>query len=52
MRSTAQAPVQVIPSGIHCSDLLLENGTVNEGVQTVINNEVAQIKAWVEEYYK
>ncbi|KAL1852283.1 hypothetical protein Plec18170_006009 [Paecilomyces lecythidis] len=52
LRSTAQAPVQVIPSGIHCSDLLLENGAVNEGVQTVINNEVAQIKAWVEEYYK
>jgi hypothetical protein len=29
----------------------LKNGAVNAGVQTVIDNEIAQIKAWVEEYY-
>lgn len=48
---TATTPVQVIPDGIHCSDMLASNGAVNEGVQTVIDNEVAQIKAWVEEFY-
>lgn len=51
LNSTAEHPVQVIPGGVHCYDLILENGVVNEGVQTVIDNEIAQIKKWVEEYY-
>jgi hypothetical protein len=52
LTSTAGAPLQVIPDGIHCSDLILKNGAANAGVQIVINNEVAQIKAWVNEYYE
>ncbi|TVY33265.1 putative extracellular serine carboxypeptidase [Lachnellula subtilissima] len=52
LASTEQHPVQVIPSGIHCSDLRLKNGQVNAGVQQVIDNEVAQIVKWVEEYPK
>ncbi|KAJ5570136.1 uncharacterized protein N7459_009566 [Penicillium hispanicum] len=52
LESRASAPVHIIPDGIHCSDLLLKNGAVNEGVQKVIDAEVAQIKAWVDEYYK
>jgi hypothetical protein len=51
LRSTPQAPVQVIPGGVHCYDLILENAVENEGVQKVVNNEVAQINAWVDEYY-
>lgn len=42
----------MIPDGIHCSDLLLANGWANEGVQQVIDTEVAHIKAWVAEYYQ
>jgi hypothetical protein len=49
--STKEAPVQIIPGGFHCSDLRVSNGVANEGVMQVIDNEVAQIKAWVEEYY-
>ena len=49
--STTQHPLQIIPGGFHCSDSILRNGAVNEGVQTVIDNEVKQIVAWVEEYY-
>ncbi|GIC84418.1 putative serine peptidase [Aspergillus udagawae] len=52
LQSTEKAPVQVIPGGFHCSDLRLRNGAVNAGVQKVIDNEVAQIKAWVAEYPK
>lgn len=52
LASTASVPLQIIPGGFHCSDLILENGVVNEGVQRVIDNEVAQIKKWVGEYYK
>lgn len=52
LNSTAQHPLQIIPGGFHCSDLILKNGAVNEGVQTVIDNEIAQIVAWVEGYYK
>lgn len=49
---TPEAPVQVIPGGFHCSDMIAKNGVVNAGVQEVIDNEVAQIKTWVDEYYE
>ena len=52
LQSTASAPVQVIPGGFHCSDLILRNGAANEGAQKVIDAEVAQIKKWVKEYYR
>ncbi|KUI61468.1 putative serine protease EDA2 [Cytospora mali] len=48
---TADAPVQVIPDGIHCSDMIAENGVVNAGVQAAIDNEISVISNWVEEYY-
>jgi len=48
---TPEAPLQVIPGGIHCSDLIAANGAVNAGVQTVIDNEVAVVKGWVDEFY-
>lgn len=48
---TADAPVAVIPDGIHCSDMLAENGAVNAGVQAVIDQAVAQIKTWTDEFY-
>jgi hypothetical protein len=51
LNSTSEAPVNIIPAGIHCSDLLAENGEVNAGVQAVIDNEISVIKAWVQEYY-
>jgi hypothetical protein len=50
--STPQHPLQIIPGGFHCSDLRLKNGAFNAGVQQVIDNEVAQIVAWVAEYPK
>lgn len=51
LQSTAQQPLQVIPGGIHCSDLIYENAEANAGVLEVINNEVAIVKGWVEEFY-
>ena len=41
--STTQHPLQIIPGGFHCSDLRLMNAHVNAGVQTVVDNEVAQV---------
>ncbi|KAJ5390371.1 uncharacterized protein N7496_001439 [Penicillium cataractarum] len=52
LESRESAPLNVIPGGFHCSDLIVKNGAVNEGVQKIIDAEVAQIKTWVEEYYK
>ena len=48
---TDDAPVLVIPGGIHCSDMIAENGVVNAGAQEVIDTEIAVITGWVEEYY-
>lgn len=52
LASTPKAPVQIIPGGFHCSDLIARNGLVNDGVQTVIDNEIKQIVEWVKEYPK
>lgn len=49
--STVEAPIHIVPDGVHCYDLLAENGQVNAGVQAVIDAETAQIKAWVAEFY-
>ncbi|KAH8423270.1 putative serine peptidase [Aspergillus melleus] len=51
LKSTAAAPVQVIPGGFHCSDLYMTSYAANDGVRKVVDNEVAQIKAWIGEYY-
>lgn len=48
--STPEHPLRIIPGGFHCSGLMMENGAANAEVQTVIDNEIAQIKAWVAEY--
>ncbi|KAI9927094.1 hypothetical protein MW887_003477 [Aspergillus wentii] len=50
--STPNEPVQIIPGGFHCSDLYIKDATANAGVKKVVDTEVAQIKAWVDEYYK
>ncbi|EPS30153.1 hypothetical protein POX_b02836 [Penicillium oxalicum] len=52
LKSRPSAPLNIIPGGFHCSDLILKNGAANAGVQKVIDAEVAQIKTWVAEYYK
>ena len=51
LQSTPQHPVNLIPSGIHCSDLLLRNAQANEGVQNVVDIETKQIVEWVSEFY-
>jgi hypothetical protein len=48
--SSPDAPVQLIPDGFHCSDMLAHNGIANAGVQLVIDREIAQIKTWVAEW--
>lgn len=49
--STKEAPLNMIPGGIHCSDLIASNGVANRGVQEVIDNEISVIKGWVEDFY-
>jgi len=52
LQSTAENPVFNIPDGVHCSDLIIENGVVNAGVQAVIDAEVKQVVAWINEFPK
>ncbi|CAK7227153.1 hypothetical protein SCUCBS95973_006446 [Sporothrix curviconia] len=49
--STADVPVNVIPGGIHCSDLIYKNALANAGVMAVVQDEIATIKGWVEDFY-
>lgn len=50
MQSTAEHPVVIVPGGFHTSDLLIENGEVNAGVQAAIDAVIAQMKTWVAEW--
>lgn len=43
LESTVDVPVNVIPGGIHCYDLIIRNGVVDEGVRKVIDAETRQI---------
>jgi hypothetical protein len=52
LASTPEAPVNVIPGGVHCSDLIYANAKANAGVMAVVKDEIAVIKGWVEDFYK
>lgn len=51
-RGDKDRPVMVIPKASHCSDLIMKNAAVNEGVRKVVDAEVAKMKEWVAEFYK
>jgi hypothetical protein len=42
--------VNVVPGGFHCSDLSIKNGDVNAGAAAVQKAEIAQIKAFVQQW--
>lgn len=50
LKSTPQAPVNIVPGGFHTSDLITMNGKVNPGCKAVIDAEIAQLQAWVAEW--
>lgn len=50
--STKKVPVEVLPAGIHCSDLRRRNWDANAKVQASINRVVAQMVEWVGEFPK
>lgn len=51
-KGTPNQPINQIPGGFHCSDLILRNAVSNAGAQNVVDIEVKQIKAWVDEFYQ
>lgn len=50
LKSTSQVPVNVVPGGFHTSDLVTRNGATNAGCQAVIDKEIAQLEAWVNQW--
>lgn len=50
LQSTKQVPVHIVPGGFHTSDLVTRNGAVNASAKAVIDAEVAQLVAWVNEW--
>ncbi|KAI1399038.1 peptidase S28, partial [Hypoxylon fuscum] len=51
LESTAALPVRVVEKGTHCSDLYGQNWAVNPGVKAIADEEVANMAAWVQEFY-
>ncbi|KAK3395055.1 peptidase S28 [Podospora didyma] len=52
LQSTEQVPVRVIPGGMHCSDLYGPNWAVNAGAKKVADDQVANMKTWIAEFYE
>ena len=52
LQSTAQVPVEVLPAGIHCSDLRRRNWDANAKVAASINRVVKQMVEWVGQHPK
>ncbi|KAH8588627.1 serine carboxypeptidase S28-domain-containing protein [Bisporella sp. PMI_857] len=52
LASTPQHPVNFIPKGIHCNDLIIRNAVADPGTQKAVDIEVKQIVDWVAEYYQ
>ncbi len=52
LESTPEAPVILIPDGIHCADILTGIGLEDPRVAEIQQNEVATIKRWVDEFYQ
>jgi hypothetical protein len=50
LQSTEQTPVLIVPGGFHVSDMVTQNGVVNDAVQAVIDQEVKQLVEWVGEW--
>jgi hypothetical protein len=50
--STAAVPIFEVPGGFHTTDLVTQNGVVNEGCAAVQKAAVGQIVEWVGEYPK
>lgn len=50
--STPEAPVYMIPGGIHCTDLIYKNAEDNDDLMAIVQEEVATMKGWVDEFYK
>ncbi|KAK1982254.1 serine carboxypeptidase S28 [Colletotrichum cereale] len=51
LQSRPGAPVHLIPGSRHCNDLLLKNADANADVKAAVTAEVAQLKAWVGDFY-
>ncbi|KID86422.1 serine peptidase [Metarhizium guizhouense ARSEF 977] len=49
---TPEAPVWVLPGGVHCSDVLTRNAEANPALRRVVDDVLKTMKKWVDEYYK
>ncbi len=51
LQSTTEVPVKVIPGGTHCSDLYGQNWAVNPELKSMVDEEIAILSGWVDDYY-
>ncbi|KAL3959550.1 hypothetical protein ACCO45_004667 [Purpureocillium lilacinum] len=52
LASTDEAPVFLLPKAAHCNDAIVKNGEANPEVGKMMQQEVAYVKRWVDEFYK
>ncbi|KID93234.1 Peptidase S28, partial [Metarhizium majus ARSEF 297] len=52
LQSTPEAPVWAIPKAAHCNDMLAQEAVVNPELGQIVDEILATMKTWVDEYYK
>lgn len=52
LASNDEAPVFLLPKAAHCNDAIVKNGEANPEVGKMMQQEVAYVKRWVDEFYK
>ncbi|CAK7197945.1 hypothetical protein SEUCBS139899_000596 [Sporothrix eucalyptigena] len=52
LASSTNVPVNIVPGGVHCSDVYAENWAVNADVKAVVDAETATIVQWINEFYQ
>lgn len=50
LASTPSQPVQVIPNGIHCWDLIVSNWNADPSLPPIVDAAIAQIGEWLDEF--
>ncbi|KAL1850398.1 hypothetical protein VTK73DRAFT_9690 [Phialemonium thermophilum] len=51
-QSTPELPVRLVEGGVHCSDFYGQNWAVNPALKALVDDEVANMKRWVDEFYE
>ena len=52
LTSSDAVPSFLLPKAAHCNDMIIKNAEVNPAVGAIVQQEIAKMKQWVDDFYK